>query len=124
MGKGRSKPMGTKRRARGGTVRPGELKRGGKGGRESERPIVLEKRGNRPHWDPVEGRGRWITELLRGKMTDALKSELISTGQRKIAELARRAPGLSFTSLNHYLDMDWMREAYRRTRKDGAVGVD
>ena len=29
-----------------------------------------------------------------------------------------------FTTLFHHVDMDWMREAYRRTRKDGAVGVD
>ena len=28
------------------------------------------------------------------------------------------------TTLSHYLDLDWLREAYRRTRKDGAVGVD
>lgn len=63
-------------------------------------------------------------ELPRGKMTDTLRSEGISTRQRKIAELARQAPGLSFTSLNHYLDIDWLGEAYRRTRKDGAVGVD
>jgi group II intron reverse transcriptase/maturase len=31
---------------------------------------------------------------------------------------------MSFTSLAYFMDMDWMREAYRRTRKDGAVGVD
>jgi group II intron reverse transcriptase/maturase len=29
-----------------------------------------------------------------------------------------------FTTLSHHIDMDWLREAYRRTRKDGAVGVD
>jgi RNA-directed DNA polymerase len=28
------------------------------------------------------------------------------------------------TSLSHHIDMTWMREAYRRTRKDGAAGVD
>ena len=33
-------------------------------------------------------------------------------------------PEMSFTSLNHYIDMDWLYEAYRRTRKDGAPGVD
>ncbi len=57
-------------------------------------------------------------------MADATESEPISTGQRRIAELARQMPGLSFTSLNHYLDQSWFLEAYRRTRKDGAVGVD
>jgi len=78
-----------------------------------------------PTWrDPVEGRGRRITELLVGKMTDTPRFEDISTRQRKIAELAQQAPEMSFTSLNHYLDLDWLREAYRRTRKDGAVGVD
>ena len=29
-----------------------------------------------------------------------------------------------FTTLAHHIDMDWLREAYRRTRKDGAKGVD
>jgi group II intron reverse transcriptase/maturase len=31
---------------------------------------------------------------------------------------------MGFTSLNHHLDLPWLYEAYRRTRKDGAVGVD
>ncbi len=57
-------------------------------------------------------------------MPDTPRSETISPRQQKIATLARQAPELSFTSLNHYLDLDWLREAYRRTRKDGAVGVD
>ncbi len=29
-----------------------------------------------------------------------------------------------FTSLHHLIDSEWMREAYRRTRKDGATGID
>ena len=29
-----------------------------------------------------------------------------------------------FTSLHHLIDGEWMREAYRRTRKDGATGID
>ena len=29
-----------------------------------------------------------------------------------------------FTSLYHLIDSEWMREAYRRTRKDGATGID
>ncbi len=33
-------------------------------------------------------------------------------------------PDRVFTSLNHLIDLAWMREAWRRTRKDGAVGVD
>ena len=31
---------------------------------------------------------------------------------------------MAFTSLNHYLDVEWMEYAYQCTRKDGAVGVD
>jgi group II intron reverse transcriptase/maturase len=38
--------------------------------------------------------------------------------------LARQMPGTALRSLSHHLDLEWMREAYRRTRKDGAVGVD
>ena len=33
-------------------------------------------------------------------------------------------PDRMFTSLHHMIDINWMREAYRRTRKDGAVGID
>ena len=57
-------------------------------------------------------------------MADLPKPETISTKQQTIAAQARQAPEMSFTSLNHYIDLDWLREAYRRTRKDGAVGVD
>jgi group II intron reverse transcriptase/maturase len=38
--------------------------------------------------------------------------------------LAKQNPETSFVSLAHHIDLDWLREAYRRTRKDGAVGVD
>ena len=31
---------------------------------------------------------------------------------------------MAFTSLAYLVDIDWLKEAYRRTRKDGAVGVD
>jgi RNA-directed DNA polymerase len=51
-------------------------------------------------------------------------STTIFTKRERIAELARNAPDMAFTSLNHHLDLDWMKEAFRRTRKDGAVGVD
>jgi RNA-directed DNA polymerase len=37
----------------------------------------------------------------------------VSTKQQRIAELAKHSPELSFTSLNHYLDLDWLKEAYR-----------
>ena len=53
-----------------------------------------------------------------------MKPESVSTKQERIARLARENPAMAFTSLNHYLDAEWMRYAYECTRKDGAVGVD
>jgi len=38
--------------------------------------------------------------------------------------MAKEMPGAALTTLAHHIDVDWLREAYRRTRKDGARGVD
>lgn len=51
-------------------------------------------------------------------------SEFVSPRLQRIATLAREAPGMVFTTLNAALDLALLREAYRRTRKDGATGVD
>ena len=48
----------------------------------------------------------------------------VSTKRRRIAELARQMPGKALTSLSHHIDIAWLTEAFRRTRKDGAAGVD
>jgi RNA-directed DNA polymerase len=48
----------------------------------------------------------------------------VSTKRQRIAELARQSPEMGFTSLAYFIDIDWLREAYRLTRKDGAAGVD
>ena len=48
----------------------------------------------------------------------------VSTKQERIATLAKRSPEMAFTSLAYLMDIDWLKEAYRRTRKDGAAGVD
>jgi group II intron reverse transcriptase/maturase len=47
-----------------------------------------------------------------------------STALQRIAELARERPGQVFTSIHHVIDLALLLEACRRTRKDGAVGVD
>lgn len=57
-------------------------------------------------------------------MTGAPKPENVFTKQTRIAELAKRAPSLSFNTLAHHIDVPWLTEACRRTRLDGAVGVD
>src|SRR4051812_21000445 len=61
---------------------------------------------------------------LEGKMPGTPSPDPISTRRQRIATLARQAPQTALTTLAHHLDIDWMYEAYRRTRKDGAVGVD
>ena len=48
----------------------------------------------------------------------------VSTKQERIAQLAKQMPGVAMTSLSHHIDIEWMKEAFRRTRKDGAVGID
>jgi RNA-directed DNA polymerase len=50
--------------------------------------------------------------------------ESISTKLERIATLVRHRPALVLTSLAHHIDVAFLRDAYRRTRKDGAVGVD
>lgn len=50
--------------------------------------------------------------------------EIVYTRQQRIAQLARIHPDVSFTSLAHHIDAAWLHEAFQRTRKDGAPGVD
>jgi RNA-directed DNA polymerase len=57
-------------------------------------------------------------------MTKTSSSTIISTKLERIAKLARDAPDMAFTTLAHHIGVDWLKEAYRRTRKDGATGVD
>lgn len=51
-------------------------------------------------------------------------SNEVSTKIERIATLAKQMQGVALTSLSHHMNLDWMREAYRRTRKDGAPGID
>ncbi len=48
----------------------------------------------------------------------------VYTKQQRIAELARIHPDVSFTSLAYHIDLVWLYEAFGRTRKDGATGID
>jgi group II intron reverse transcriptase/maturase len=57
-------------------------------------------------------------------MTESQSSEDVFTKLERIANQAKRAPDLVFRSLAHNIDIGWLTEAYKRTRKDGAVGVD
>lgn len=74
--------------------------------------------------DPVEGREDQLTELKERTMKGTPSSTNISTKLSQVADLAKKAPELAFTTLAHHINMDLLREAHRRTRKDAAVGVD
>ncbi len=47
-----------------------------------------------------------------------------STKRQRIAELAKQNHQMAFTSLNHVLDLDLLREAFYRTPKKKAPGID
>jgi RNA-directed DNA polymerase len=57
-------------------------------------------------------------------MSEMLSSENVCTKLERVAKLAKGAPDMAFTSLSHHMDLGWLAEAHRRTRKDGATGVD
>ena len=49
---------------------------------------------------------------------------LISRKQAEIATRAKQMPNTALRTLAHHIDCDWLREAYRQTRKNGAPGID
>jgi len=57
-------------------------------------------------------------------MTETKSLTYISPGLQRVAMQAKDHPEWTLTTLAHHIDLDLLREAYRRTRKDGAVGVD
>lgn len=57
-------------------------------------------------------------------MTRTPNLESISTRLQRIAQLAKEDRERALVSLAHHIDVEFLREAYRRTRKDGATGVD
>jgi group II intron reverse transcriptase/maturase len=57
-------------------------------------------------------------------MAETQGSITVSTKLERIAKLAKERPNVALTTLAHHIDLEWLREAYRRTRKDGAPGID
>jgi retron-type reverse transcriptase len=57
-------------------------------------------------------------------MNERLSSENISTRLQRVAELSRLAPDMVLTTLAHHIDIEFLKEAYRRMRKSAAPGVD
>jgi RNA-directed DNA polymerase len=86
--------------------------------------VPFESRETDPR-EPVSREGGCrAMESLMGNTERAQERESVLTKQQRIAQATRQHPKQGLTSLNHYLDMDWMREAYRRVRKDSAPGYD
>jgi len=50
--------------------------------------------------------------------------ELVETKLQRIAEKARGDSGIKFTSLFHLMNVEMLRECFRRLRKDAAAGID
>ena len=48
----------------------------------------------------------------------------VFTKRQQIVNRAKQIRTEGLRTLNHYIDQDWLMEAFRRTRKDGAVGSD
>lgn len=61
---------------------------------------------------------------LEGKAMGTSKPTNVSTKLQRIAELAGQSPEMAFTSLAYHIDIEFLKEAYRCTRKNGAAGVD
>lgn len=61
---------------------------------------------------------------LEGKMAGTSSPITVSTKLQRIATLASEDPERVLTTLAHHIDVPFLKEAFRRTRKDGAVGVD
>ena len=60
---------------------------------------------------------------LDGITSGTLRSILVSTELQRLAEIAVKDPTYVFTSIAHKMGLDFLYEAYLRTRKDGAPGV-
>jgi len=73
---------------------------------------------------PRGGKRRPVYGALEGKMPGTSSPTSVSTKLQKIAKLAQQAPDMALTTLAHHIDEAFLREAFRRTRKNGAPGVD
>ena len=57
-------------------------------------------------------------------MGETLGSPTVSMKLQRIAQQAQRYPAMVFNNVFHLIDRDFLREAYRLTRKHSAPGVD
>ena len=75
--------------------------------------------------EPVPGKGAAGSKgPLPGDNSSTQRLERVLTKQQRIAEVARERRQESLTSLNHYLDEEWLAEAVERVRAQSAPGTD
>lgn len=74
--------------------------------------------------EPDGGKGALAQGVVEGRHVGTPRPEDVSTRLQRVTELAKLAPDMAFTTLAHHIDVAFLKEAYRRTRKDGATGVD
>jgi RNA-directed DNA polymerase len=65
-----------------------------------------------------------VERTADGTQERTLSLTTLSTKRQRIAELARLKRGVALSTLHHVIDLEWLKEAYRLTRKDGAPGID
>ena len=99
-----------------------ETKCGGTGVEKSESADSTDEVGEPAPRDPAEGSGGSGYGASEGQMTGTSGLELISTRQRKLAELAQQDPQLELTTIAHHIDLVWLRRslpAHAQGRRGG-----
>ena len=64
-------------------------------------------------------RGAMRREPLTRNTGEDFRLTNLSTKRQRIAELARTNRGVALSSLHHVIDLEWLKESYQLTRKDG-----
>src|SRR5258708_2409599 len=73
---------------------------------------------------PLEPRSPRRKEPIGGTRTMLGNREPLCPKLDRVARLAKERPRMRFTSLAHLMDEEFLRGAWQRVRKDGAVGGD
>jgi RNA-directed DNA polymerase len=65
-----------------------------------------------------------VERTADGTQERTLSLTNLYTKRQRIAEMARLKRGVALSTLHHVIDLEWMKEAFRLTRKDGPPGID
>jgi retron-type reverse transcriptase len=84
----------------------------------------MENRATDPEAACEEGREGSDHGTVSGKPRGTQRPLTVSTQQQRRAALATQRPAVRCPSVKHSLDVDWVREASRRVRKESAPGYD